>query len=375
MDAQLVAYDPDDVGSVSLIFHYRDSSEVKKHSYSPRRAGTIPFSARIRDSGVYLMYCRKKKPRCRFLACQYRRRRNAYLRMRSPIAPLLISSCIALSGDAAIILTAATTDWKPILYLNAVSDHHADTQANIADLELVGDATHPAFYKHFDDGGTPDNRTDGQISFRMRMSGNQGAAGFHGQAWVGIDLQLDGAIDLFIGASEDRISIHGSGKDRNNSPKSTAIEKKAFWQTDAEAANFNWQPVTFELDPAALSTDLDAAGGNDYFLSFSLPFSTLVNAVEELTGMRGFDDTRTLSYIAATATQGNKINADINGLEGGLDANESWPDLEVLSVETHVDGTPTVIPEPAAATLAGGVGALLALFLLHRRRAFRNVAG
>lgn len=287
--------------------------------------------------------------------------------MRNLAVALFGFLCALNSHYAAITVSGPTSLWTPINKPGSVSDFARDNQANISDLELVGDINHPAFYTLFDGGQTP-STTDGEIAFRFRMSGDQGSPKFHGYAWVGVDADRDGALDLFLGASDREIGIYETNGATNNSPGETGIGN-LLWSTRTDRKNYAWQPVTASNDPSATSFDIDDEAGNDYFLSFVLPFNQLVSAVTSLTALPAFDESSTLRYIAATSTNKNNINSDINGLEGGTDSQTPWDDKDTgITTDTGVDGTP--IPEPATVSLFAGCLALAVLCVRKRSRPF-----
>lgn len=286
-----------------------------------------------------------------------------------PMKPALIvlTAAIAQPVLAAIVpVGSSTTDWIAVSYRNAVSDAPADNQANIADLELIGNVSNPAFYTRFDDNGTEDP-TDGAVGFRMRMSGDQGNPQFHGDAWVGMDVNRDGSLDLFMGANDNMIGIYALDGGSGDSPSNTRIAKTPEWSEQTNSLNFSWTPVTFELDPGATSLDIDNEAGNDYFITFSIPFLEVVQAVDSLGIVARFDDTSTISYVSATSTQGNTLNSDINGIEGGVNSPGTWLDFKVISDESDLDGTP-VVPEPGTAALALGLGAAVAVLIRRSRK-------
>jgi hypothetical protein len=264
---------------------------------------------------------------------------------------------------AAITVSGPTTLWTPINKPGVVSDFARDNQANIADLELVGDADNSAFYGQFDGLGTP-STVDGEIAFRFRMSGDQGNARFAGYAWVGVDADRDGTLDLFLSASDRDIGIYETdANSTNSSPGETGIGS-LIWSTRTNQDNYEWAPVTATNDPTATSFDIDNEAGTDYFLSFVLPFNQLVSAVTSITALPAFDETAVLSYIAATSTNRNTLNSDINGIEGGTSSQTPWNDEENgITNETGVDGTP--IPEPVTTSV---IVAFIALALLCVRK-------
>lgn len=266
---------------------------------------------------------------------------------------------------ATIPLLSPTDEWNPILYPGVTSDYPSDTQANSDDLDLVGDADHAAVYTRFDDNSTPLITDDGELGYRLRMAGNKPPATFGGQAWIGADVNSDGALDLFIGANRNTISIHFAGTGSNTSPNTTTIDSTPFWSTPVSGSNFSWTEIDSALDPSATNLDIDNGGRTDYMLTFTVPFSQVVGAVDSLFPTLDFDDTAPLAYVTATATQGNSLNSDLNGLEG-TSSDLTWTDLKALSPEVFVDGEP-VVPEPGASALVMAMAAGLFFFVQKRR--------
>jgi len=269
---------------------------------------------------------------------------------------------LAAAARGLVPIGSSLYEWEPLLYPGSVSDYQNDSLTGISDLEMIGDADNPSFYTRFS-GHASAPGEESQVGFRMRMSGNQGSRKFQGRAWVAIDVNFDGWIDAFIGADEKSLSIHAVGDGPNDSPSTTSIEKKAYWSGRSDRNTFDWSPVTRELDPEATSLDLDNAGGQDYFLTFVLPFDVLVSALIDLTELDSFDETSTVAYLAATGTNGVQINADINGLNGGIDSTISWKEAEAFAEKVNITGQ--AVPEPS---LYGLIAGLSVLFILARRR-------
>src|SRR5207249_3813258 len=68
----------------------------------------------------------------------------------------------------------------------------------------------------------------------------------------------------------------------------------------------------------------------DFFLSYFLPFSDLVSALQTL-GISGINTNSFFRYIIGTATQPNSINQDINGLSGGVNVTTNYDDIGIFT--------------------------------------------
>lgn len=184
-----------------------------------------------------------------------------------------------------------------------------------------------------------------------------------------------GKIDLFIGVnnsgSRRDIGIWKPGTGSNTSPSTTSIDNSAgspkFYAETA--TNYNWAPVSLITDPSVgTATDLDAGGGNDYFLSFSVPFSDIVAALAA-NGITGITEDSKFSYVVATSQQGNALNQDLNGVSGNINSALTWGALGAL-------GDPTspvaAVPEANPATVVSLLFAFVFGFSHYRR--LRNAA-
>ena len=282
--------------------------------------------------------------------------------MNKPLLPLVVASCFVLSSSifAAITITSPSSDWTMISYEDGTLwyDYWDDTQAGgggggANDLDIVGsqdNTTFPSLFYKFDNNGTADP-TDGELAFRIRMSEQGQQAYFKGYAWIGMDidgaLNVDGkrTVDLVVGfegtSQNTNILMKSAGLDANVGPSSTSFIDLVppVSITGVENSNFSFADVA---DIDGTGTDLDNDGA-DFFLSFKIDFSFIVTAVESEFGTGFiFDDTTLFSIVAATSTQGNALNADLNGVDGtGGDWEFSDP-----------------IPEPSTYALVFGFAAL-----------------
>ena len=77
-----------------------------------------------------------------------------------------------------------------------------DDQTGISEAHIVGNASNAAFYTIFDDAGTSVDLSDGEIGFRVRVAADSNPGGLNVVVWVGMDINLEGKMDLFAGAFE-----------------------------------------------------------------------------------------------------------------------------------------------------------------------------
>lgn len=296
--------------------------------------------------------------------------------MSSARIGLIVSTWLAAHAvQAAIVIDGSTVDWTPITYPGVQSDYLSDQQTGITELDIVGsaDGSHPGIYTQFFNGGDDTSLTDGEIAFRFRVGEDKNPAYFQGVAWIGMDVNADGALDLFAGVENPKanqwiISIRDAGSDLNTSPSTTSISASSLFSYDSVPGTFDFSPVSLVNDPSATNLDLDGGGKTDYFVSFKLPFADLVSAVNTLVPGTGFDETKGIAYVAATAQNDNTLNADLNGVQADTNSAVTWEVLGAISPELTAYGTP--IPEPSV--YAGLLG-VCALLLAARRRHGRLV--
>jgi hypothetical protein len=274
------------------------------------------------------------------------------------------------AGAAVIDVTGDNTGWTDIGYPALVTpDAPTDQQTGIAEGDIVGNNTgDPAILTNFDDNATPGVLTDGYIGFRVRLGEDKPPAGFTAFLGVGMDANLDGAIDLFLGVDNspsgagNKIAIFSPGTGANTSPSTTSIVSTPIvsWDEnnplDAIYDNYNFSAVT-TIDPLETNTDLDAGGKVDYYVTFVVPFGDVVTQL----GLLGivFDENSSVQYVFGTSTQTNALNQDLGGPTGGTTSTQTWEQLGAISLEYSASGSP--VPEPGTALLLGlGVLALAA---------------
>jgi hypothetical protein len=189
---------------------------------------------------------------------------------------------------------------------------------------------------------------------------------FDNNLFVGIDADLDGAIDLFVGVhnqgSNEQLAMWDPGANANTSPSTTSIVSPPAWATAQTGTNYNFSGVTSINDPTATNFDLDADGDNDFFLSFGLDFGQIVNQMALVSGL-SIDETTQIGLVLATSNSDNSLNQDLNGANGGISSSLTWSALGVMS--NPLSFNPTAIPEPATGLL---IGVVFGLGLVSRRQ-------
>jgi hypothetical protein len=281
-----------------------------------------------------------------------------------------LTTLVALPASAQIAPNSPTTTWNALLYppgSPVTPDPFSDQQTGSKESDIVGTASVASFFTRFYDGGTA-SLIDGQIAFRLRIAEQQNPPGFSGAAFVGIDGNGDGTLDLFVGVdnsgSFDHVGIWTAGNGLNVSPSTTSIQSPPAISYAETGLNYDWSPLNATIDPTTMTYDVDNGGNVDYFISFLVPFADLVSMFSTV-GIQNVDENSIFSYVAATATQDNSLNQDLNGVNGGVNATNTWQQLGALTTPQSANGM-TVVPEPSTyALLLLGGGLLL---LLKRRR-------
>jgi hypothetical protein len=186
---------------------------------------------------------------------------------------------------------------------------------------------------------------------------------------VGLDANLDGRLDLFLGVNnqgsvnEIGIWAPNSGTNLNVSPNTLSINSTPLFSYSEVATNYNWMTVTSANDPLGPSYNIDGASGadeTDRFLSFVLPMADVVAAMTTM-GITNFSTNTAINYVVGTSTQINSINQDLNGVDGGINSTTSWLSLGALSGTYTPTGA--AVPEPQTVALL----ALAGLALTARR--------
>jgi hypothetical protein len=278
----------------------------------------------------------------------------------------MLASVAALA--APIDPGSPTTDWTAIPYPTLIPDYIDDQQTGIGEADIVGDVTHPALYIDFDDAGTP-STTDGYLGFRVRVGEDKNPSGFQHFFGVGLDADLDGALDLFLAVDNsgnpDQLGIFDPGTDANTSPATTSIVSTPLVSYTEISSNYDFAAVDGTIDPTATTFDFDSDGDNDYFLSFVIPFQDIVDELAARSVPIAFDEDSEFQLVAGTSTQPNALNQDLGGPDGGTRSTQTWSDLGAMST-TFAPADLFPAPEPDSAALSG-LG-LVGLAAASRRR-------
>lgn len=251
-------------------------------------------------------------------------------------------------------VTSPTTNWTPVTYGSNYPDPSNDQQTGTGEGDIVGNLDHPSVYTAFGDAGTP-SLTDGTLGFRARLGADDNPPGFKAAFFVGVDANHDGAIDLFIGVnnsgSSNVVGIWNPGPGANISPNTTTIVSTPLFSYIVTGSNYSFLPVNTTIDPTVgTATDLNADGKNDYFLTFSVPLADVITALNGR-GITGITQNSIFSYVAATATQANSLNQDLNGVGKNYDNNATWGALGAVSDSFSAEGTFVPVPEPNSAVV------------------------
>jgi hypothetical protein len=220
----------------------------------------------------------------------------------------------------------------------------------------------------FNDNGSA-SATDGTLGFRLRLDaagGPNNSPAFDRAAWIGIDADVNGSIDAFLGinfsGSATDLGIFAPGTGANTSPSTTSIASSAYTTYTISSSNYNYRAVSFATD-GGTTNDVTTTTSNDpdYYVSFMVPFADVRAFLA--TKSINITDQSPLRYVSATATQANSLNQDLGGVNGGVNSTSTWTQLGGFTQIVTAGGT--VVPEPSTALL---VVTALSVGAIRRRR-------
>ncbi len=288
--------------------------------------------------------------------------------MKVPAYPLFALFAMIPLAEGAITVSSPSLEWTNFA---GNYDFFGDQQTGQAASDIVGSAPDYGFFFAFDDNGTPLISTDGELAFRIRFddSGDKkDPANFKGVVWVGIDADLSGTIDVFLGLSDNTgnstdIIIADAGGGENISPSTTTISSTDYWTAAADANNYSYRPVDWNNSlgngaDGGTTNDITGNGDNDYYVSFVVPFQQIVNFLATPEGGQiEITDQSAMRYVVATSEQRNALNQDIGGVNGDVTGSGDTPWTDISD--------PVLIPEPSSAILA--LASMFAGLLIRRR--------
>ncbi|MBS0602659.1 MAG: putative Ig domain-containing protein, partial [Proteobacteria bacterium] len=228
-----------------------------------------------------------------------------------------------------ISLTSPSSQWTVVLQ-GTKFDPNEDQQAN-AGPDIVGGSGIGTLYTLYDDAGTT-AITDDTLAFRVRIddaANNQNPPKYIGYLYFGLDVDLDGDIDVFLSAQGTsqgvNLDVYSSGSGANASPNTTSIGSRTAIASFNGTTDSNFLTVP-TIDSGA-PADFGSDGEPDYFLSFKVGFSALKTVIDTMpinnagsagsaigTALSGgLLPTTAIQYVVATATNANTFNADVGG--------------------------------------------------------------
>jgi hypothetical protein len=289
-----------------------------------------------------------------------------FLKNRLVQHSVLIFMSLTPVAMADVLVSDWNTLWTPML---GDFDYIADQQTGAASGDIVGVGTNHGMSVTFNDLGNT-STTDGNLGFRLRLDAAGGPTNkpaFDRAAWIGIDADINGSIDAFLGVnlsgSNTDIGIYAPGIGANNSPNTTSIDSTAYRSYVLSSTNYNYRLVNYLFDGGDTNdVTTTTTGDPDYYVSFMVPFADVVSYLA--TKSISITDQSSLRYVSATATQANSLNQDLGGVNGGVNSNVLWSDLGGFTDTVNASGT--VVPEPSTWILV--LGSLCGGCWLRRRQ-------
>lgn len=223
--------------------------------------------------------------------------------------------------------------WTAAYPENDQNDYLKDQQTGSGSVsqDIVGDADYPSTYIHF---------TNDEVAFRIRVSNVDGGTDtnyqFKNFTFVGIDADVNGSIDFFLGVynptgNNGRLGIYRSSVGyANTSPSTTGISGKPLLAYKP-VRNVNYS-ITQTGDGSNFNNDAD------YFISYKFSVADISSA---LAGMGySFSASTPFCFMTGTAAQDNSFNQDINGMDRtGWSSGRTWSSLGVFSDVMTTNGS------------------------------------
>lgn len=283
------------------------------------------------------------------------------------------------TADAAISLSGPSVGagWIAVA---ANYDFLDDQQTGDPASDIVGTAVSPGFFTAFDSNYALSPTQSGPaLAFRTRLDDAGNGGNFTRNLWIGIDADLNGSVDAFIGvdtqSNKVSIGIYDSGSDLptdNTGPSNTTIEKiPAYTAAGVAGVNYNYRAVT----TGDGGTRLDLTGATDgtdtdFYVSCVVSFTDLAAFLTTelpaaFNATTPFTVNTPIRYVLGTSTQGNSLNQDLGGIDNNnFVKTDTWQNLGGFS--PIMTPTGQLVPE-VSATLLALIGSVFG-FAFNRRR-------
>lgn len=241
-----------------------------------------------------------------------------------------------------IDLTGPVSSWDIIMQGTAFDPGNDQQASSNPGVDIVGTDLDATMLTIYDDKGTPGDTSDDELAFRVRVGGANSQGGFGGNLWIGMDVDLDGDLDAFIGMDGDgktgasfdgQVQVYEAGNDLNTSP-STSSAINPVWVADLldNGTNYSFDTVDGITDPNASNTDINGDLDTDRFISFKINWDALKaalnakpltdpsgNLIGSINGGLGVTKDTAIAYTLSTSTNSNNVNADVGGYDNKND--------------------------------------------------------
>ena len=263
------------------------------------------------------------------------------------LARLLLGAMasFAVPAQAAVTpinLAGPVSSWD-IVMKGAAFDPGNDQQASAnPGVDIVGTDFDATLFTIYDDKGTVGTTADDELAFRVRVGGANSQGAFGGYMWIGMDVDLDGDLDAFIGMSGNgktgaqfsgAVNAYEAGTGLNTSPSTSSADNPVLVATLLDnGTNYSFDTVNGTTDPLASSTDINLDAVTDRFVSFKVSWDALRtalnskpltdpsgNLIGSLGGGVGITDSTPIAYTLSTSTNANNVNSDVGGYDNKND--------------------------------------------------------
>lgn len=263
--------------------------------------------------------------------------------MKKTLLLSVVGLLFAPTLHAATLLSSSSRFWNVV---GESGDPADDRLVASRAVDLVGSPSDPGFLTRY-----LLAEASVQLAMRVRLDGTNKQESFSRVLLVGLDADLDGAVDVFLAVNQQGaksfIGIYGTGETSNDTPGSTTLSKKPYYKSELTVFNYDYRPVDLGTDGG--TTDDLGINQRDYYLSFAVPFDEILGFLGSKK-MEVNEDT-SFQMMAATTTHATSLNIDIFGVDGDAPCDRSWKKLGAFgAVESlHTAKLASAVPEPSAA--------------------------